>query len=437
MSSLAPDIQVGTVGRNVALQFTDRLVRLSVGFVVNVWIVRYLGPDGVGLLGFAQSLVAFAAIAAEIGLESILIRELVRRPGDAQSLLATGAAMRLAGSAVAMLLAGGTVLLLRPGDQSAFALVLVLASVTCFQAMDVVGFWFQSRARFAPLLIARGAAFLVASAAKIGCLVAGASLEQLAVAIALEGWLAALALALAYRWGGGTWRGWRVDMAEAARLWHGAWPLMLNSAALVAAARFDQVIITQLRGPAENGLYAAAQRLFEIVHIIPAAVAAAVAPELIRAHARSRDAHLEQLARLFQRLVWAAIAIAAVVSSLSGWIVPRLFGEAFRASGPVLALLVWAAPALFLGVAQSNWFIVERDTRGLLVRSAVAAIVLVGLDLLLVPRYGARGAAMAVIIANTLAYIGVNALVRETRPLFRLQLRALVPWRSPAPGSKP
>jgi O-antigen/teichoic acid export membrane protein len=240
-----------------------------------------------------------------------------------------------------------------------------------------------------------------------------------------------LALALAYRRAGGSWQGWRFARAEAFGLWGASWPLMINSVALVAGARLDQVLLTQLRGPGENGLYAAAQRLYEILYFVPTAVAAAAAPTLIRLHAEDLDRYRAALGRLMRRLFWVAVGFALPLSLLAGEIVQRLFGPRYAGSGPVLALLVWAAPAVFLGVAQSNWFIVEGRTAGLLVRSAVAAVALLLLDLALIPARGAAGAALAVVIAQLLAHVGVNAVDRAARPLLRLQLAAFLPWRRP------
>ena len=184
---------------NVGWQLGDRGMRLVVGLAINVWIVRYLGAGGLGLLGFSQSLVGLAAVAGELGLESIVVRNLVRRPDDAPSILGTAAGLRLAGSGLALLISVVAVTLARPGDANARALTLLFASVTFFQAMDVIAWWFQSRASFPPFIGARGAAFFIASAVKIVCLVAHAPLELLAAAIALEGWLSAVGLLVAYR----------------------------------------------------------------------------------------------------------------------------------------------------------------------------------------------------------------------------------------------
>ena len=422
-----PGEGVRALGRNVTWQLGDRVVRLVVGLVVNVWMVRYLGAAGLGLLGFVQSLVGLCAIASTLGIESILIRELVRRPARAGALLGTAAAMKAAGALVAIGISLAAVAMLRPHDGSARALALVLASVTLFQITDVIEHWFQSRARFAPFVIARGAAFLTAAAVKIVLLVRHGSLTQLAAAIALESLLAAFALVAAFRRAPDAPRRWHADPALARELLAWSWPLALNSMAIVIGARMDQVMLTTLRGEAENGLYAAAQRLSEIIYFVPVAVCAAANPLLLGWHARDPRAYEERLGRLFRVLAWSAIAIALPVSLLATPIATLLFGAAFRASGPVLALHVWTAPALFLGVAQSNWFIANGRPQGLFARSAVNAGTNIALNAWLIPPYGARGAALATLIATAVAHVGVNAVTPGTRRLFALQLRALVP----------
>jgi O-antigen/teichoic acid export membrane protein len=104
-----------------------------------------------------------------------------------------------------------------------------------------------------------------------------------------------------------------------------------------------------------------------------------------------------------------------------------LFGAGFAESGPVLAILAWTAPMLFLGVAQTNWFIAHDRQTGLLVRSAVAAAASVALNVALVPWLGARGAAITMLTSQAVAQVLLNACFAETRPLFRMQCRAFLP----------
>ena len=419
------------VGRNLGFLLGDRVFRLGVGLFINAWLVRYLGPDRMGLMSFAQSLVVIAAVASQLGLETILVRDLVRQRDAADEMLGTALLLRLGGSLVTLGVACLAVAWMRPGDGQALMLTLVFTLTVFAQAFDIIDHWFQSRAEVRPVVFARAAAFALGAIAKVTAILLHASLVVVALVIAGEAVLAAGALLVAYTRPGRTLRAWHWASARAVALLRDSWPLVLNSVAIVISVRVDQMLLTTLRGTYENGIYAAAQRLTEIIYYLPTAVMVAANPVLLRSHQRDRGEYGRRLQRLFTLLALSGLAIAISVTLAAPWLVRTLFGGGFAATAPVLALQVWSAPALFLGIAQTNWFIAEGRQRGLLVRSAVAAALSVLLNLWLVPVLGARGAAIGMVGSQTVAQFALNALFPSTRGLFRMQCRAFVPRRGP------
>ena len=204
---------------------------------------------------------------------------------------------------------------------------------------------------------------------------------------------------------------------------------MLNGAATLLLIRIDQAMLTVIRGEHENGIYSAAQRLTEILFFVPLAISNAAAPALLRSHARGTGEYARRLERYLSIFLWIALAIALPVSLLAGRITSTLFGAGFHDSGPVLALHIWSLPGLFMGVAITNWFIAEERQGELMLRSVIGATLNVALNLVLIPAWGARGAATATIVAQTFAYFVVNAAFPSTRALFRMQCRAF--WSVP------
>jgi PST family polysaccharide transporter len=421
------------VGRNSGWMLGDRGIRLSIGLVVNAWLVRYLGAEQLGLLSFAQSIIVIASVVSQLGLETILVRDLVRQPDSDLEILGTALRMRVAGWIATLALATATAVWLRPGDTKALWLTWACSLTALAQTLDIVETWFQSRTRVAPVAIARLSAFLVGAVVKVIAILAHAPLETIALILSAEALLSSAGLVVAYVREGGTPRRWRVSRARALGLMRDAWPLMLNGMAIVISVRVDQMIVTTLRGTAENGIYAAAQKLTEIIFYIPTAVSAAANPILLKSHHRDPVEYTRRLQRVFSALAGAGLLIAVIVSVGAPLIIRILFGPAFHESARVLAIQAWSCPPLFLGIAQTNWFIAENRQRGLLVRSALAAAASVALNFLLVPRMGARGAALTMLISQTGAQILFNAFDPATRALFRMQCRALVPfasWRS-------
>ena len=415
------------VRRNVSWLMTDKVVRLVVSMVVNVWMVRYLGAGRLGVMSFTQNVVAIFAILSQLGLDGILLRDLVRRPGDQGVLVGSALALRLAGAGLTIGLSSAVLGALRPGDATIAVMGLVFGAACSFQAFDVIDGWFQSRTRVVPVVVARFVAFALATVAKIAALLAHASLPWIAVTIASEFVLAAAGLVIAFRLRSGQRAPWRFDPLVAQQLLASSWPLMLNGAATLMLIRIDQTMITLIRGEHENGIYSAAQRLSEVVFFVPVAISNAAMPALLRAHARGPLEYSRRLCRYFSLLTWVALAAAVPVSLLAGPIVVTLFGVAFRDTGPVLALHVWSLPGLFMGVAVTNWFIAESRVGGMMLRSVFGVALNVTLNLWLIPVYGARGAAIAAIVSHTAAFWLVNSVFPATRDLFRLQCRAFLP----------
>src|SRR5438093_2908086 len=90
--------EAAAIQRNVGWLMADRIGRLAVGTVLNVWMIRSLGPDRLGLFGFAQSVVGIFAVLSQLGLETIVVRDLVRRPDQSREILGSALGLRLAGA---------------------------------------------------------------------------------------------------------------------------------------------------------------------------------------------------------------------------------------------------------------------------------------------------------------------------------------------------
>ncbi|HDH16534.1 MAG TPA: flippase, partial [Gammaproteobacteria bacterium] len=72
---------------NTGWLFADKIVRMGVGVFVGIWVARYLGPDQFGFLNFAAAFVALFGVVATLGFNRIVVRDLVKEPGNKDSIL--------------------------------------------------------------------------------------------------------------------------------------------------------------------------------------------------------------------------------------------------------------------------------------------------------------------------------------------------------------
>src|SRR5665647_2357985 len=82
---------------NTGWLFADRMIRMGVGVVIWIWIARYLGPEQFGLLNYSIAFVALLSPIAMLGLDNLVIRDVVRNPELKDELLGTAFMMRIAG----------------------------------------------------------------------------------------------------------------------------------------------------------------------------------------------------------------------------------------------------------------------------------------------------------------------------------------------------
>jgi PST family polysaccharide transporter len=150
-----------------------------------------------------------------------------------------------------------------------------------------------------------------------------------------------------------------------------------------------------------------------------------VSPALIESSKRSQTLYHERLSALFRLLMGISLAIAIPITFVSGFLARVAYGAGYEGVGTILAIHIWSAPFVFLGVAQSPWSINEGLTRLTLFRTICAALTNVFLNLLLIPRFGAAGAAIATTISYALAAVFLNAFSRRTRGIFFLQLNSM------------
>jgi O-antigen/teichoic acid export membrane protein len=197
-------------------------------------------------------------------------------------------------------------------------------------------------------------------------------------------------------------------------LWSVAAPLMLYGVSQQLYARIDLFALSALgRSPADSGLYAAAQNL----SVAPGLFAMAMGPLLLATLARLRRADSEDRARRVGRdalrAVIALVPIAAIVAGAAPEIVRVIFGASFAASGPLLALLFAGGVALaIMSVAVAIITAIDGQRVVSVLGLAVLVAAILG-HAVMIPRFGAIGAAIVTTVCGALGAIASVLLVHR------------------------
>jgi len=410
---------------NIGWLFFDKILRMGVGLLIGVWIARYLGPEQFGLLNFTAALIGLFGALAGMGLQGIVVREIVREPTCREDTLGTAAALQLLGGAVAYSLLLVTVFYLRPQDVLSQLVAAILGAMVLFKASEVVGYWFESQVQSKYTVWVQNGAFLFFAGIKVVLILSGASLIYFAWAMLAEAIVVAMALTLALHRLGPPLYSLRISYDRCFALLKAGWPFMLSSIAIMIYMKIDQVMIGQMLGNDAVGIYSAAVRISEIWYFIATAVAASVLPAILEAKKNNEAQYRQRLQALFDLMTWIAIIVALPVTFFATPLVTMLFGAEYSEAGGVLAIHVWATVFVFLGVAGGNWFLAENQQLISLQRTALGAVVNVLLNILLIPMMGVMGAAWATLISYAVAAMLSDATQHATRDMFMMKIRSL------------
>lgn len=381
--------------RGAAISAVGEVGVLVIGFLGSIIIARYLGPSDRGLLAVIQVVATISVSLAGLGLPVASQYQAARNPRLTGTLigncLVVAAVLGVVALAVgAVLASNASSLMSDPPDTTVWFLATLIVPLTLVDYLS--SGLLAAHRRFArqTVLITLGRVATVIVAVLLVVLgdtgLAGALVATMSAQLVMVvGGLALLArggiglsrslLAASYRYG---------IRSE------------IGSLLQVVNARIDLLVLSAFASRSVVGTYAIAQIVAEVVSVVPNAISTAVMPVLSAGDGDDRtSAGALRLTGTGSLLGVVGVGIGGPVLILVA------YGDQYRAA--VVPMLVLLPGIWFLSMARvGGWMLRARGRPGL--GSSITAaeiVVMISLDLLLIPLFGATGAAVASTVAYT------------------------------------
>jgi len=374
------------------------IFRDVIGLFVVAWVARYLGPEQFGMMNYAIAFVALFSTLSTLGLDNIVIRNLLLKPENKEKYLGTSFVLKLFGSFMMLLLSSIVIYFIQPEGTLVRVLVFIIAFGYIFKAFDVIDFWFQSKIQAKYTVYARSISFFIVSILKVVFILTQSPLVAFVLMFSLDFLLASLLLIFFYiKEKEGSLFNWKVSIDTVKELLKDSWPLILSGLAVTIYMKIDQVFIGNMLGQEELGIYSSAVKLSEAWFFIPTVVTASVFPAILNAKKKSEKLYYKRFQMLFDGFTWFTILVALVVTFLSPVIIRILYGQEYIEAAKVLSVHIWAGVAVFGGVGMGRYLIAENLTKISLFTTVLGAITNIILNIILIPKFGIMGAAYTTI----------------------------------------
>ena len=408
-----PSVQKHT--KNLGWMFFAKIASMVIAFLATAYIARSLGPKNYGELSYAISFVGLFSFLSSLGVEQILYRETIQYPEKRNLYLGSAIGIKIIASIATGILCFGTALVVSPKDVSLFLIGLLSLTYVC-SSFSLLSMEFQAEAKSKYPSIFSVAVVIILNLLKIVIIFNDKGVIYLAGIILLEPILYSCMYMYLRSKHYGPLSNLRFDKVISLQLLKDSYPLIFASAFFMIYARIDQVMIKNMMSAEYVGLYDAAVRMSEISYFIPNIIVAALFPAIINAKKISEIIYFKRIKKLLLTLLLVSTGIALVTTLLSTYLTLVIFGSKFLASVPILKIYVWSNIGTALNMFIQQILISENLTKNVSFTIFLGMVANVILNILLIPRLGMSGAALASLISYMIPFLSLY-MFKKTRVL--------------------
>lgn len=414
---------------NTLISFSARIVAVILGFFSLALTTRLLGQEGFGLYATALTWGYIISFVADLGLYSLLVREIGRASGSQEERIVSHIFTLRLFSLLLFFVLGIGVALLSPFRFGLSLVAIILASLQYFflSLSQLFMAVFQKYLKMGAAAIAEiagrsltllGIAYLFFVTPDKG------SYQAILVFFAIG---AAVIFAINFFWARKLisfqldfdYSSWRYFLSQ-------TFPIALSIIFTALYFKLDTLFIAYFRGQQEVGLYNAAYKLLENMIFFPAMFIGMLMPQLSRAAFTQRETFTRIFQGAFDVLLLFALPLALGIAFESEAIMEIIAGREFLASSTVLTILSFGMLMIFFGSLFSNALLALNLQKSLALIYFFGAVFNIGLNLFIIPRWGYIGAGVTTLFTEALVTVLMIQKI-ERFIITRVQFRRLVP----------
>lgn len=394
---------VQRVAKNTGTIIVGDVIFRIISLFVTIYLARYLLPVEFGKYSFIFAYLAFFDVITDLGLTSILVREMARDALMAPKLIGNAYIIRLILTAFAVTLSMTVITLLSYPADTTHYIYLAAFTLLFISFSDFYRTIFQTNLRMEYNIIAK-LFFKVLSAGLILWIIfSHGTLMQIIFALVFSEMVKTL---INFSFSRKFVRPrFTIDFGLWKYLFKESLPIALSSVIWTIYSQIDMVMLSPMMGDAAVGIYSAAHKLFEPFSLIPHAFLLSLFPIMSASFKNSKERLLKSYRLSLKYLLIIALPIAMGTTLLADKIILLVYGAEFANSTTVLQILIWSIIFNFVSAAVLMSLLTSIGKQKLnTIGTGLGAFVNVTLNLILIPLLSYNGAAIATVMTNIVIF---------------------------------
>lgn len=336
-----------TLVKNTGVLFLSQMISYVLAFFYTLYSARYLGTSNFGIISFATAISGLFAIFTDLGLSTLTVREVARDKSKTAKYLGNHGMIKLILSVTTMIL---LIIFVNNGsfDETTRYVVYLIGSSVIINAFS--GVFTSMFGAYEQMEYQSIAEILNATIMFIGVLVCVFT-KQSVIQVALVYVIASVTVLLFnftfctknY----GLIR-FQVDLKFWKYLIYHAFPLAITSIFALISFKMNTILLNMLTSSSVVGEYTAAFNLMQALIFIPTVFSTAIMPIFAKFYVNSPEKLEYSYQKSLKYLTMLSMPISMGTLVLSSKIIFFMYGSEYVNTIPILELIIWALPAIFL-----------------------------------------------------------------------------------------
>lgn len=393
--------QIRTIFKNMSWLFVSQIIAGVCAFIWTVLIARYLGVSDYGIMNFAISFTGIISIMMDLGISTHIVRHIATDFDSAPKYLGNAIPLKSVFSFFTFFLALIALILMKCNELTIqitllFAIERIFSSMIALfngslQAVEEGKYQAIGNILLNSILLI----FMVLS------IVGDFGLYGITLAYVLANFIVVIFQYLLVKKRLSKPK-FEFDREFCKKLTLYSIPFALTSFFGTIIYSADMIMLTNMVGSYENGIYSAAYKLISVLTLFYGVYSAVVFPVMSRFFKNEKNLLVTSFEKSLKYLMLIMIPICFSTMIYSTDIVILFFGREFAPTGPVLSLLMWTVSLAYMDGVCLNVLNASHKEKYVTFTFLIATIFNISLNLIFIPKYSYNGAATTTILSDIL-----------------------------------
>ena len=414
----------GKETKNALWLIGGKVIQMILSLIVGIFTARYLGPSNYGLVNYGTTYVSFFMSFCTLGINSVIIKDFFDHPDEQGKSIGTTLVLRIISSFASALMIVGIVGILDHNEPLTIVVVALCSISLLFHVFDTFNYYFQSQYRSKITAIATLIAYVSTSVYKVILLITGASVAWFAFASSVDYIVLGILLYIFYATNKGPRLSFSWEKGKA--LLKQSCHYILSGMMVAIYGQTDKLMLKQMLDTTAVGYYSTATAICAMWTFVLQAIIDSIYPTILKLKGQDEYLYERKNKQLYAITFYISIFVSVLFLLLGDLAIRILYGEAYAPAGLPLKIVTWYTAFSYLGVARNAWIVCEEKQKYLKYLYIVAAIMNVILNFIMIPFWGAAGAASASLITQIFTSIVLPLFIKGMKRNSILMLQAIV-----------